>query len=293
MNALRVHQPREQAIIEAAPFFEWQTPEGGLWSQFYRTGSGYLLRFRQMADFLVSDDGQDVECFPTPDVTDEVSRHLYLNQVRLLVLSKLGKLVLHAGAIEIDAGGVAFVGPSGAGKSTLTASFSTSGYRFLTDDGLVLEPAGDHAGYVMMPGQPAIRLWDDSSSALVGSSHSLSQPLPYTTKTRLLAAHEGGGAERGPAFCDQPCSLGALYFLGSEDTEAVSIRPLDKTEALVELTRSSFLLDVAEAQARASQFERLCRLIDATPSYRLDYPRRFDALAQVRAQVVEHALTGG
>jgi hypothetical protein len=47
---------------------------------------------------------------------------------------------------------VVFAAESGRGKSTLAASFAVNGFRFLTDDGLVLEPAGE--GYAVLPSHP-------------------------------------------------------------------------------------------------------------------------------------------
>ncbi|HXF17406.1 MAG TPA: hypothetical protein VN496_10400, partial [Burkholderiales bacterium] len=98
---------RAQPAMDIAPFHEWSFPDGALWTQFYRTKEGYLLRFPGLADFQVSADDLAVTCHPAPEATGETSRHLYLNQVLPLVLSKLGKLVFHASAIEVENGAVA------------------------------------------------------------------------------------------------------------------------------------------------------------------------------------------
>jgi hypothetical protein len=71
-----------------------------IWTEFHRANGGYLLRFPELGDFQVSADGLTVTCFPAPRVSDATSEHLYLNQVLPLVLSKLGKLVFHASAVE-------------------------------------------------------------------------------------------------------------------------------------------------------------------------------------------------
>ena len=64
------------------------SPDGTLWMQFFRTETGYLLRFPDMADFQVSADGLGVVCTPAPGVPDGTPEHLYLNQVLPLALSK-------------------------------------------------------------------------------------------------------------------------------------------------------------------------------------------------------------
>ena len=46
----------------------------------------------------------EVTCLPAPDVSEATTQHLYLNRVLPLVLSKLGKLVFHASAVEVAGG---------------------------------------------------------------------------------------------------------------------------------------------------------------------------------------------
>ena len=141
MVIFHVAVARCQAPLGIQPFHAWGLPDGTPWTEFYRLGGGYLLRFPELADFQVSADGLEVTCFPAPEVSEATSQHLYLNQVLPLVLSKLGKLVFHASAVEVAGGAIAFAAESGRGKSTLAASFAVSGFRFLTDDGLVVETA--------------------------------------------------------------------------------------------------------------------------------------------------------
>src|SRR5574340_1151913 len=102
---------------------------------------------------------------PAPAGGEQTVEHLYLNQVLPLALSMQGKLVFHASAVEIGEVAVAFMGESGKGKSTLAASFATHGYRFLTDDGLVIE--AEDEGHRIVPSHPSLRLWQDSEGALI------------------------------------------------------------------------------------------------------------------------------
>src|SRR5262245_60638323 len=39
---------------------QWHLPNGDLWLLFARLGSDYLLRFPDMADFLVAQDGKEI-----------------------------------------------------------------------------------------------------------------------------------------------------------------------------------------------------------------------------------------
>ena len=271
---------REPAPLQEAPFHEWSMPDGTPWTRFYRTEDGYLLRFPGLADFTVSADGLDVAAYPVFGVSKETVDHLYLNQVLPLALSRQYKLVLHASAVDIGDFAVAFLGVSGRGKSTLAASFSTSGCRFLTDDGLQLEKG--ERGYLVQPSHPSIRLWDDSSQALIPQTAQTAPPVDYTPKSRFLADDE-------VAYCDAARPLRCIYFLGEGDTDTVSIEPVSGRDAMIELVRHSFLLDIEAREMLMHHFGQLTELARIPMFFRLDYPRHYEMLPQVRDAVIRHA----
>ncbi len=273
-----MEQPRRQAPLACAPFHTWVFPDGTLWTEFYRVDGGYLLRFPQLADFQVAADAGMVTGFPVPGVSTGTAQHLYLNQVLPLALSQRGQQVYHASAVEVGEGAIVLAGESGRGKSTLAASFAVNGFRFLTDDGLVLERGAE--GYAVLPSHPSIRLWADSADALIQPGAETAPAVCYTPKARFLA-----GAQ--VPFCDRARPLRRVYFLGDGSAETVTIEPLRPAEALVAWVQHSFLLDV-EAQPRlASHFDQVASLAELPIHYRLDYPRRYDALAEVHAAILD------
>ena len=175
-------------------------PDGTLWTHFYRSDAGYLLRFPGLADFEVSGDGGQVQAWPAPGVTAATVEHLHLNQVVPLALSRQGKLMLHGSSVDVDGQGVAFVGVSGRGKSTLAASFATEGRRFLSDDGMHLEWADTQ--FQIIPSHPSVRLWEDSQDGAgrVGSTP-MAPAIDFTTKARLLAGGDLAYCGRAPSTC--------------------------------------------------------------------------------------------
>ena len=275
---------RIQAELEIDPFHNTTFPDNTPWTQFFRIDVGYLLRFPDLADYRVSADGSNVTCFPAPDVAEATTQHLYLNQVLPLALSKMGKLVFHASAVEVGDSAVAFVGESGRGKSTLAASFALSGFRFLTDDGLVVESGGD--GYLAFPSHPSIRLWQDSQEVLIPSGTEPTPSLDFTSKARFLAG-------KNIVFCDQPRSLRRVYFLGDGSAPKLIFQRMTAAEAFIEWVKHSFLLDVEEKTLLAGQFDQVAQLIRQPIHYRLDYPRHFEELTQVRQAIVRHVQGEG
>jgi hypothetical protein len=277
---LDIRASRAQTPIDAKPFLEWTFRDGALWTSFYRVEHGYLLRFPDLADFTVSANGHAVAAFPVPGLAAQTIEHLYLNQVQPLALSRQGKFILHASAVEAGEFAIAFLGLSGRGKSTLAASFSTGGYRFLTDDALQLETG--NGGYLVRPSHPSIRLWDDSRRALIPESTETAPPVVYTNKARLLAGGE-------VAYCESARPLCRVYFLGEGKAKETTITPISGRDAMVELVRHSFLLDIEAREMLSHHFGLLADLVEMPLCFSLDYPRRYEELPRVREAVLFHA----
>jgi hypothetical protein len=274
--ATRVQEP-----LHCRTFHEWAANGGAPWLSFYRQDAGYLLRFTGLADFEVSADGHSVRCWPAPDVSDETIRHLQLNQVLPLALSLQGRFVLHASAVELPSGAVAFIGLSGRGKSTLAASFAANGSRFLADDGLVIETRDGEC--IAMPSHPSIRLWEDSREALLAENTMRAPAVQFTSKARFLASDK-------IAFCDQPRLLRALYFLGEGDSSRPVFERVNPGAALIELVKHSFLLDTEEEEMLSAHFDELAGLVKRHIFFKLDYPRRYEDLVRVRKAIESHCL---
>ena len=271
---------RLQAALALTPFHEWIFPDGTLWTRFYRTGAGYLLRFPDLGDFAVSADGRAVRAWPALGISEDTMQHLYLNQVLPLALSKQGRIVFHASAIETGNRAIAFLGESGRGKSTLAASFAAGGQRFLTDDALLLVPA--EGGYLVQPSHPSIRLWDDSQEALLAADAELAPPVQYTPKARILSGDS-------LPFCNAARRLRRVYFLGDGSAVELMIQRMRPSEALIGLVRNSFLLDIEAQEMLSAHFDLLAEMVALPIYYHLDYPRAFAALPSIRQGILEHA----
>jgi hypothetical protein len=251
--------------IDEAPYHRWNLQTGEEWITFHRDGDDYVLRFPDLADFRISAHGRQVHCDAASDVSETTLRQL-LNQILPLVLNGQFATVLHAGAVEVDEGAVAFLGPTGRGKSTLTAAMTNQGFRFLTDDALQVSLSASGQP-VAAPGQPHLRLWNASDS---------------TTKARIPA---------GPGFphCDQQRTLTAIYLLGDSGSAAPSFERIRPSAALLELIRNSFLLDPESPELLKVQHDNLSAMVITVPVFRMNYIRNYETLQQVCRQVVAHA----
>jgi hypothetical protein len=249
-----------------------------------RLASGYLLRFPDMADFAVSQDAREIRCYAGPETPAATIRHLLLDQVVPLLLSRQGCFVLHGSAVSTPQGAIAFVGQTGSGKSTLASSFSEEGMPVLTDDCLLLQEEGGRL--TAIPSYPGVRLWPETAHAMFGEGKPLAAVAHYTEKKRV-----DGNA--GIEFCTRPTELRRLYFLAppekDEHASEVRIEPMSSRDAVVELVKYTYLIDVTDRPRLRQEFERLSRVAVQPLFYRLAFPHDFSWLPEVRRTI----LNGG
>lgn len=258
--------------LEGRPFDEW-TAAGKVFARFFRTADGYIARFIDIADFEIHETGRIRTIWTAPTADSEAVDSVLRRKVAPLAQSIGGMLVLHGSAVRYEGRTLAFVGWSGQGKSTLAAAFCNFGAAFYTDDALMLQQHGQD-GFLVFPSQALIRLRDDSRKALVGRGASVQQPAHSPDKVHVLAS-------QAHVHCVDPTPLDHVFFLDGDESGAVQVRRLGTSEAFHRLIGHSILLDAGEPKLRARHLSQVGRLAQQPIHYRLDYPRRYEALADL------------
>jgi hypothetical protein len=263
-------------------FHHWTTQDNGVWLSLAVLGEDYLLRFPGQCDFLISRNGEEVQCQPLTGTPQSTIRHLFLDQVIPRILSRCEPLVLHASAILAPEGAIAFVGKSGQGKSTLATSFGQIGWQLISDDYLVLRKMAE--GWTAIPSYPGVRLWPQGSDGIFDVQPESIEIAHYTEKRRVI----------DPAlvpFVDKPASVRCLYFL-NEDGDLVqsgpSIERLAPREAFMRLVACAFNLDIRDKTLLERQFDAIGNLRTKIPCFQLQYVRDFSILPEVRRLIVDH-----
>lgn len=164
-------------------FHRWGDKHEDDWLRFGQAGAAYLLDFPGLVRFLITDDARFLQVEPGAGVPSVTVRHLMLNQVLPLVLSRRGRFVLHAAAIAVGGEVMGLVGATGSGKSTLVAACGRLGAAVVADDSLVLHRRGD--GWVAVPSYPAVRLWPDALDRLAWPDAGDGDVAHYHDKRRL------------------------------------------------------------------------------------------------------------
>ena len=186
---------------EAEWFHSWQGVNGDEVMACGRHGEKYLLRITGLACFTIDFNAQKISVLAENECPKYTLAHLLIDQVIPRVLGHMGRVVLHASAVELSDGqAVAFTGVSGQGKSTLATAFFSAGSRLLSDDCLLLE---NHEGTVyVMASYPSLRLWADSEQAVVEEDKvkdaRYSEMAHYTNKRQLL--FDGGADSETPRW---------------------------------------------------------------------------------------------
>jgi len=205
------------------------------------------------------------------------------------VLFRLGQPLLHASAVHLDAGAVAFLGPAGRGKSTMAASFLSRGARLLADDLLPLRVTAD--GILAAPGLPIVKAWESTITRTLGLTPG-HLPNVYTMVEKKLLWLD----ERFPRACTA-APLRALYVLArreaaADDTNEVTIRPLSGSAGLAaivsQIPHGAFL-----TQAELGQFlSTVARLVRQAPVRVVSYPSAYDAQGAVCEAIMRDVERG-
>ncbi len=230
----------------------------------------FLLQIPDIANFAVRNGREiTVDSHPSADPLDV--RGFLLGNVFAIACHQRRLIPLHASAVLMGGGVVAFLGASGAGKSTLAAFLARAGYPLVADDICLLDPRAEAAVRVL-PIPPWLKLWRGSLSALGHSPEHLPRTFTDEDKYKLPVHHF-------PAVNGTPLRLKALVFL--ERTEAGSMRMtrLNAAQAIagmMKFTYQSFIPDWLGLQTE--HFAGCAASLGEAPVYRCERPWGFDAL---------------
>ncbi|MDP2836328.1 MAG: hypothetical protein Q8N97_05045 [Methanobacteriaceae archaeon] len=193
-------------------------------------------------------------------------RALILGPALGILLHQRGRLVLHASAVNMNDGAVAFMGHNGAGKSTTTFSFMNNGYPLISNDILSIEFRNNLP--VVYPGLPRIKLWPESME--ISRKDMESFPIhPESRKRSCLVDN----------FCNRVTSLKHIYVIGNgEKTFLEDLKPQD---ALIELIRNSYCANIFQNSDQATNLEEYAKIVKNVSIKQLNIERSLEKIPEM------------
>jgi hypothetical protein len=178
---------------------------------------------------------------------------------------------LHASAIDVADGCVAFVGPSGAGKSTLVAALAARGNQVISDDVCFLK-LGKQGQVWAWPGVNRIRLWEDAIKALDCEGPGVEREFRGYNKFLIPL--------RPPRTPNEPRPLRRIYQLDvAPDGDRASVNRVQGATAVEVLMQNVYRLGLAEYMGHKPAAFVVCSAAARdVPVFRFSRPMGFDAL---------------
>jgi len=208
-----------------------------------------------------------------------------------VILHQRGFFTLHASAVAMQGGVVAFVGWKGWGKSTTAAALHGHGYPFVTDDVLAIDLQAE-AAFQVMPGVPYFKLWPD---ALTASLDEDAEPLERITEYAEKRVRSTADAAQQTVL---PLKrLYVLDFFTEEEEKTATLpvsQPLNAREACIELIRHSYALRfLAALKENTEHLQQCVRMVQQVPVCRLkrvsDLGKLADVVACIEADLAQDA----
>jgi hypothetical protein len=219
--------------------------------------------------------GREITIDPVPGVQEDLLRHLILGPALGALLQQRGLLVLHASAVAIDDGAVAFLGGKGWGKSSLAGAFYPRGHGIVSDDVTAV-----HVGTGcprVLSGFPQLKLWPDTAASL-GNMEEL--PELYSGAIKLTQRVDRG-------FSQTPLPLRCIYVLAQG--KAKKVEPLVAGKAFLELVRHSYRTELLQARGASAHFLQCASVTKSTSIRYLRIPRSLSILPDI-ARLVEEDI---
>ena len=230
--------------------------------------SEFLLSLPGIARYYIRD-GSEVVVQPEPGGDALDIRGYLLGNIFAVLCHQRRLLPLHASAVRMGDGVVAFLADSGMGKSTLAAFLGSQGYSLVADDICLLDPDASPDERVI-PVAPWLKLWRNSLEALGKGEEGLTRTFHDEDKFRLpttgYAAVQSG---RLP--------LHALIVLENKsDAAGITLTALSPVQTVVEAMRFTYQQYLLEWLGVKEEHFTLCgRAIGLAKGYMCSRPWGF------------------
>lgn len=129
----------------------WRDPAGTICAYGHTVSGQHWMHLPGLASFRFSSSSSEVIAVAQPTVRPDILQDTYRRIVLPMALQVQGQQVLHASAVQMPQGVVAFCAFSETGKSTIAYGLGQRGYTLWADDAVAFEPCTQHIRAVPLP----------------------------------------------------------------------------------------------------------------------------------------------
>jgi hypothetical protein len=243
----------------------------------WRDGDGTVCAYGQTVDgehwvhlpavgaFRFASGREHVAALSLPSASPELVLDAYRRTVLPLSLQALGREVLHASAVRMPPGLVAFCAVSGTGKSTVACGLSRRGYPLWADDAVCFDPS--------KPDVEAL-------------------PLPFALRLRPASAalFAAGATELGSEKEASPARVAAVFVLERRTSDAaVELRRLLPSVAFLETLTHAYCFNMDDQERRGAMARAYLDLVGRVPVFRLAFSEGLERLGEM-LDLIEEAV---
>jgi len=273
---------RDRLPPEGPPVATLRCQHGSAIAVRHQAPDGVWIRHPAVGACHIAPRTRQVEVYARPRVDESVLGLVLTGQIAVVLLNELGHVTLHASAVALPQGAVAFLGSHGQGKSTIAASFLQRGADLVTDDVLPLQPADD--GVLALPGPPMMKLWPQTVDGLLEIDCAL-PPVAAGDEKRLLSL------DGHYPFRSEPAPLRGIFVLDRYDPAArgrtdVTLRRLSARDGLTAMLGHTACAALLPPAQLARLLPRYAQVAARVPIQVLAYPSGFEHGDAVNAAVM-------
>ncbi|PZF85493.1 hypothetical protein [Jiangella anatolica] len=218
---------------------------------------GWTLRFYRTCDFVVAPGGRSVRVHVVEGADPGVAGILTAGALLSFLVTVRGEMVLHASAVQVGSGAVAFVGRSGMGKSTMATLLCAAGGALITDDVLRLDDDGD-GGLACRLGATELRLRKSAAELVEQFAVAPSSRLTSDARDALSVA---------PARVDGLPLAGIVFPLPDRERTSIELTRMGAMDALITLLRFPRLLGWSDSEILDRQFQQAGEIVERVPVF--------------------------
>ncbi|MCL4509148.1 MAG: hypothetical protein M1296_06450 [Chloroflexi bacterium] len=267
------------------PVIAWMPcPQHGFDVTVRRGSGGTWIWHRAVATFFIASHARSVLVSPDSGVEGAVLSTHFVDAVVPYLLNRHGYPVLHAGAVVLNGGAIAFVAPTGQGKSSLVAALLHRQAALLTDDALPLKLT--HGSVFGIPGPRRIKVWPDSAEHVLSLHAETLSRVPGSVKCVI----EGDGYFQQPQDAAPVSAIYVLQRLPARSVEeAVQLVDLSRREAFATLLEHSVVRAQLLPEEEGRHLPVYARLLSTIPVRLLRYASGYAYLNDVCAAIEAEA----